>query len=114
MFDYIISNLLNTYLGAFLETVDTAQLRASILSGNIQLENMRLKSSLFNDSPLPFRLEYGQVGKISIKIPYWDMFQSPLVIEIEDVFGLVKLNPVNDWNVEKQKEIYQAYVLSLL
>jgi len=42
------------------------------------------------------------------------MFQSPLVIEIEDVFGLVKLNPVNDWNVEKQKEIYQAYVLSLL
>jgi len=35
MFDYIISNLLNTYLGAFLETVDTAQLRASILSGNI-------------------------------------------------------------------------------
>ena len=59
---------------------------------------MRLKSTIFDDSPLPFSLQYGHVGKIYLKIPIWDMFKSPLVIEIEDVFGFVSLKPVSQWD----------------
>jgi hypothetical protein len=59
---------------------------------------------MFDDSPLPFELKYGNVGRIHLKIPFWDSFKSPLVIEIEDVFGLVKLKKIGDWREDKIEE----------
>ena len=70
---------------------------------------MRLKNTLFDDSNLPFQLAYGQVGLINLKIPFWDMFKSPLVIEIEDIFGLVNFNPIENWNTEDQQNKFRAY-----
>jgi hypothetical protein len=84
----------------------------SLVSGEIELLNMQLKTSIFNDGPLPFQLEAGQVGRIYMKIPFLDMFKSPLVIEINDVFGLVRSK--TDWDEEKEKEYYQDYVQSVL
>lgn len=77
------------------------------MSGSLKLENMKLKQDLFDDSPLPFELEYGQVGKIYIKIPIWDMFASPLIINIENIFGLVKLKNCADWDQDIQKEAFR-------
>ena len=59
---------------------------------------MRLKTTLFDDSPLPFAIRYGHVGRIYLKIPIWDMFKSPLVIEIEDVFGFIEFKPHDQWS----------------
>ena len=78
------------------------------MSGSLKLENMKLKQDLFDDSPLPFELEYGQVGKIYIKIPIWDMFASPMIINIENVFGLVKIKKSADWKVEQLKDAFKA------
>ena len=59
--------------------LDKGQLGASLLKGDLTLENMKLKD-IFKDSPMPFRLVYGQVGRIYLKIPIWDIFNSPLII----------------------------------
>jgi len=85
-------------LGTFIEDLDANQLGTSIFTGTVLLKNMRLKSTLFDSSPVPFQLQYGQVGRIYLKIPIWDLFNSPLVIEIEDVFGLVTLKPMSMWD----------------
>lgn len=61
---------------------------------------MRLRSDLFKQSPLPFSLKYGHIGRIYIKIPIWDMFKSPLIIEISDVFGFVTFKPKGEWDDE--------------
>lgn len=93
MLEKILSDLLNTHLGKFIENIDRKQIGATIFSGNLELKNMKLKSTIFDDSPLPFSLMYGQVGRIFIKVPLWDMFKTPLEIQIEDIVGLVKLKP---------------------
>ena len=54
MFEQIISSLLNKYLMAFIEDVDSNQLSSSIFKGYLHLKDMRLKSTLFDDLPLPF------------------------------------------------------------
>ena len=90
MFEKLVSDLLNEYLGQFIENIDKKQLGASVFSGTLKLQNMTLKPSLFDNSPLPFSLQYGRVGLIHIKIPFWDMFKSPLEIQIENIFGFVK------------------------
>jgi hypothetical protein len=73
MFDKIIVDILNSKLQAFIENLDPNQLGSSLLKGSLTLENLQLKTSLFNDSPLPFLLQAGQVGKIALKIPFWNL-----------------------------------------
>ena len=60
---------------------------------------MSLKPTLFENSPVPFNLVHGQIGKIFLKIPIWDMFKSPLIVEIENVIGIVHIKPMENWDV---------------
>ena len=53
---------------------------------------------MFDSSPVPFQLKYGQIGRIYLKLPIWDMFASPLICEIEDVVGLVQIKPMALWD----------------
>jgi hypothetical protein len=78
--------------------MDSQQLRMSVFSGVIKLENLTLKHTLFDQSPLPFKLDYGRVGLIYVKIPFWDMFKSPLEIRIENIFGFVKFKEWAEWD----------------
>ncbi len=89
MFESLITQVLNKVLGDFIENIDPAQLNISIMSGNVILTNMKLKKSLFDSMPLPFALKFGQLGTLSLKIPVWNMFNQPLIIEITDLFALV-------------------------
>ena len=68
---------------------------------------MKLKSDIFDSSPVPFQLKWGKIGRIYIKIPIWDMFKSPLVIEIEDVIGVAGIKPITEWNEEQQREAFR-------
>ena len=56
MFEKLITDLLNTVLGAFVEDIDKDQLGASIFSGKILLTNQLLKKNLFDSSGLPLKL----------------------------------------------------------
>lgn len=75
---------------------------------------MKLKKTMFKDSPLPFDLAYGHVGRIYLKVPIWDMFTSPLIIVVEDVFGLVRIKPTDEWQPNLQKQAYNDLVAEVL
>lgn len=97
-----VKDQINASLSQFIEDLNTDQLGISVTSGKLELENLQLKTSMFNDSPLPFLLKAGQVGKIHFEIPFWNMFQSPVVVNFSDIFGLVKLRPREQWDEQMQ------------
>lgn len=43
MFETLISQVLNKVLGDFIENIDPAQLNISIMNGDVNLTNMKLK-----------------------------------------------------------------------
>lgn len=59
MIEKLISDMLNKHLSKFIESLDAKQLGATLFNSSILLTNMRLKSTMFDDSPLPFALRYG-------------------------------------------------------
>lgn len=59
MIERLISELLNKNLSKFIENIDEKQLGATLFNSSILLKNMRLKATMFDDSPLPFSLSYG-------------------------------------------------------
>lgn len=59
MFEKLITKVLNKVLGDFIENIDSNQLDISLLRGDVLLENMKLRSDLFDSLPFPFALDYG-------------------------------------------------------
>jgi hypothetical protein len=59
MFETIITKVLNKVLGDFIENIRPEQLDISLLNGNINLADMKLKPDLFAALPLPFALDFG-------------------------------------------------------
>ncbi len=66
MFERLISKVLNKVLGDFIENIQPGQLDISLLKGDVHLTNMKLKKDLFASLPLPFALDFGEIGLIKL------------------------------------------------
>jgi len=106
--------VLNRVLGNFIENLEKDQLKVSFFSGTINLENLQVKRTLFDAMPLPFKLHYGKVGKIHIKVPVMNIFNSPLIVEISDVFVFVKPKHFEEWKESVEVEAFQRSTLNSL
>ena len=59
MFESILSSFLQKFLGQYVEGLDINSLNISVWSGNIDLENLELKSSAFDAFDLPITVVRG-------------------------------------------------------
>ena len=114
MFESLISHVLNKVLGDFIENIDPAQLNISIMNGNVVLTNMKLKKSFFDAMPLPFTLVYGRIGLLNLQIPVWNLFNQPLVVEISDVFALVRPKHLKEWSEDVELNAFKSATQSQL
>ena len=92
--------MLVQHLGAFIQDADKLFVGSSFLKGSFQKENLKLNPAIFDGMDTPLQIVYGKIGKIYIKAPIWDMFKSPLIIEIEDILALTKMKPIDVWDVD--------------
>lgn len=60
----VIANVLNRVLGNFIEDLSSDSLNISLLSGEVTLENLRIKSKVVDQIGLPYKLKSGYIGKI--------------------------------------------------
>lgn len=81
-----VADILNKVLGAYIEDLDTKHLNLSILKGELQLGKVNLKKEIFNDIGFPFKLKYGYIGNLYVRIPWTSMTSSPLQIEMSEMF----------------------------
>ncbi|KAF6041637.1 VPS13D [Bugula neritina] len=114
MLEKLVAWILNSYLGDYLE-LNTDQLSVGILSGQVELENIPLKSSAFEKYDLPLEVKSGLVGKIKLSIPVAGLSSQPWVIEVSNVYVVVKPRPhyqydeesIKAWSAENKKCLLQ-------
>ena len=114
MFEGIITNVLNRVLGDFIDGIKADQLSISLLSGDVELKDLSIKSTILDNMPLPFKIKYGKVGRIFVDVPVTSLLSSPLKIEISDIFMLVNPKEVEEWNEDVIKEAFFNGVQSQL
>lgn len=107
MFEALITQILNKVLGDYIENVDSGQLDISIMNGEVRLANMKLKATLFDSMPVPFALDFGQIGLIYLKIPFWNLFSQPIIIEISNIFALVRPKHIKEWDEEVEVKAFR-------
>ncbi|GFQ85231.1 vacuolar protein sorting-associated protein 13D [Trichonephila clavata] len=86
MLEGLAAWILNTYVGEYLENLNTDQLSIGLLQGEVELENLPLRKDALKALELPVQIHSGFVGKIKLQIPVSRLRSEPWVIFIERLF----------------------------
>ncbi|XP_029986703.1 vacuolar protein sorting-associated protein 13C isoform X10 [Sphaeramia orbicularis] len=89
VFESLVSDLLNKFIGDYVENLDKSQLKIGIWSGNVVLENLKVKENALSEFDVPFRVKAGQIGKLTLKIPWKNLYNDAVVATLDGLYLLV-------------------------
>ncbi|XP_062245681.1 intermembrane lipid transfer protein VPS13C isoform X2 [Platichthys flesus] len=89
VFESLVSDLLNRFIGDYVENLDKSQLKIGIWGGNVVLENLRVKENALSDFDVPFKVKAGQIGKLTLKIPWKNLYNDAVVATLDGLYLLV-------------------------
>ncbi|XP_051920113.1 intermembrane lipid transfer protein VPS13C isoform X3 [Hippocampus zosterae] len=89
VFEALVSDLLNRFIGDYVENLDKSQLKIGIWGGNVVLENLRVKENALSEFDLPFKVKAGQIGTLTLKIPWKNLYNDAVVATLDGLYLLV-------------------------
>lgn len=110
----LITWVLNTYLGKYLENLNSAQLSVALLSGEVELENIPIRKDALRSFGLPIEVSSGSIGKIKLQVPVRQFRTSPWCISVEGLFCVVCPKDFENWDEAKEKLLDLEYKQSVL
>lgn len=122
VFESLVTDLLNRFLGDFVDNLDSSQLNIGIwggelkidyvkyiLLGNVKLKNLVIKSSALENFYLPVKLKFGILNNLVMKIPWKNLYTEPVLVDIEGLYLIIIPNKEMIYCEEKaQKEEFKA------
>uniref|UniRef100_A0A8C6W485 Vacuolar protein sorting 13D n=1 Tax=Nannospalax galili TaxID=1026970 RepID=A0A8C6W485_NANGA len=103
MLEGLVAWVLNTYLGKYVNNLNTDQLSVALLKGAVELENLPLKKGALKELELPFEVKAGVIGKVTLQIPFYRPHVDPWVISISSLHLIGAPEKIQDFNDEKEK-----------
>ncbi|XP_078330281.1 intermembrane lipid transfer protein VPS13A-like isoform X6 [Crassostrea virginica] len=107
VFESLVADLINKYLGDFVENLDRSQLKIGIWGGDVVLQNLDLKESALDDLDLPVKIKAGHIGKLTLKIPWKNLYTEAVVASIDGLYALAVPNVAIKYNAEKEEKAKQ-------
>ncbi|KRZ71455.1 Vacuolar protein sorting-associated protein 13A [Trichinella papuae] len=105
VFESFVTALLNRFLGAYVENLDASKMNFAIWSGNVALNDLRLKASSLDELNLSVKLKFGFLEKLALKIPWQNLYTEPVVAEVEGLYLLAVPNAGIKYNAEKEEKM---------
>ncbi|KAF8569175.1 hypothetical protein P879_08776 [Paragonimus westermani] len=102
VFESLIVDLINRYLGDYIEALNASQLKIGLLGGNAHLENLDIKANAFDSFSLPVKVLQGHIGSLTLKIPFKNLYTEPTVAELDGLYVLVVPNASVQYDEEKE------------
>ncbi|XP_076466689.1 LOW QUALITY PROTEIN: intermembrane lipid transfer protein VPS13D-like [Babylonia areolata] len=102
MLEGLAAWVLNTYVGEYVENLNTAQLSIALMQGAVELENLPLKKDALKSLDIPLEVKSGLIGKITLHIPLRRLRSEPWVISIEKLYLVA--GPLSDLKHDEELE----------
>ncbi|KAK3077519.1 hypothetical protein LTS18_010023, partial [Coniosporium uncinatum] len=102
MLESLVANLLNRFLGMYVQNFDPKQLNVGIWNGDVKLRNLELKREALDELKLPLNVVEGRLGQLTLQIPWSNLRGKPVKVNIEDVFLLAAPKEDSDFNAEEE------------
>ncbi|CAH8535606.1 unnamed protein product [Schistosoma rodhaini] len=103
VFESLVVELINRYLGSYIEALNASQLKIGLLGGNAQLENLDIKANAFDDLDLPVKVLQGHISSLTLKIPFKNLFTEPTIAELTGLYVLIVPNIAVEYDEAKEK-----------
>ncbi|RKP26494.1 hypothetical protein SYNPS1DRAFT_27818 [Syncephalis pseudoplumigaleata] len=117
MFESLVANVLNKFLGDFVDNLEQKQLNIGIWSvktvantaaGDVTLNNLRLKKEALDRFNLPVDIKEGYLGSLVLKIPWSNLKGQPVQVIVKDVYLLATPHVSTTYNEEEEtKKAFQ-------
>ncbi|XP_047579572.1 intermembrane lipid transfer protein VPS13D isoform X3 [Lutra lutra] len=114
MLESLVAWVLNTYLGKYVNNLNTDQLSVALLKGAVELENLPLKKDALKELELPFEVKAGLIGKVTLQIPFYRPHVDPWVISISSLHLIGAPEKLEDFDDEKEKLLERERKKALL
>ena len=111
MLEGLVANLLNRFLGMYVQNFDAKQLNVGIWSGDVKLRNLELRREALDQLRLPLNVVEGHLGSLTLSIPWSNLRGKPLKVNIEDVFLLAA--PKEDADYDADEEERRAHAVKM-
>ncbi|XP_071479699.1 intermembrane lipid transfer protein VPS13A-like [Diadema antillarum] len=109
VFESLVADLLNRFLGPYVENLDSSQLKLGIWSGDVVLQNLFIKEGALDELDLPVKIKVGNLGKLTLKIPWKNIYSAPVVATLEGLYVVAVPNADIKYNAEKdEKQKFEA------
>ncbi|WKX92088.1 hypothetical protein Q1695_010264 [Nippostrongylus brasiliensis] len=104
VFESLVADLLNRFLGDFVDNLDASQLNIGIWGGDVKLESLEVKETALDDLDLPVKLKFGYLSSLVLKIPWKNLYNEPVIANIDGLHLIVVPNKGVVYNDEKAKK----------
>ncbi|GAA6031882.1 hypothetical protein JCM8097_003317 [Rhodosporidiobolus ruineniae] len=84
----VVSGVLNRFLSAYVDNLNSNQLNVGIWSGDVKLRNLRLKKEALDKFRLPVDVIEGYLGELTLSIPWSNLAGKPVRVLVENVYLL--------------------------
>ncbi|XP_071825694.1 intermembrane lipid transfer protein VPS13A-like isoform X3 [Apostichopus japonicus] len=102
VFESLVVDLLNRFLGPYVENLDASQLKLGIWSGDAVLQELFVKEGALDQLNLPVRIKFGHLGKLTLKIPWKNLYSAPVEATLEGLHLLVVPNADIKYDAESE------------
>ncbi|KAJ7311291.1 hypothetical protein JRQ81_006907 [Phrynocephalus forsythii] len=103
----VVADLLNRFLGDYVENLNKSQLKLGIWGGNVALDNLLIKENALSELDVPFRVKAGQIDKLTLKIPWKNLYGEAVVATLEGLYLLVVPGASIKYDAEKEEKYVQ-------
>lgn len=107
VFESLVSDLLNRFIGDYVENLDKSQLKIGIWGGNVVLENLKVKENALSEFDVPFKVKAGQIGKLTLKIPWKNLYNEAVVATLDGLYLLVVPGATLKFDAAKEERYQQ-------
>ncbi|KAJ2952086.1 hypothetical protein O0L34_g4356 [Tuta absoluta] len=108
VFESIVVDVLNKFLGDYVENLNRSQLKLGIWGGDVVLENLVLKQNALEELNIPVQTVYGHLGKLTLKIPWKNLYGASVEAQVERLFLVVNPNAEVKYDKEKEERLALA------
>uniref|UniRef100_A0A8C3A3N4 Vacuolar protein sorting 13 homolog C n=1 Tax=Cyclopterus lumpus TaxID=8103 RepID=A0A8C3A3N4_CYCLU len=106
VFESLVSDLLNRFIGDYVENLDKSQLKIGIWGGNVVLENLKVKeNALVGLKPRP--LPVISPWKLTLKIPWKNLYSDAVVATLDGLYLLVVPGATLKYDAAKEERDQQ-------
>lgn len=115
MFESLLEQILQKFLGQFVQGLNSQNLKLGVWSGNVVIENVSIKPEVLEMFEIPIALKFSSIGKLSLQVPWSSLSSSPVEVVLEKVFIIIGPKQQKDWKfvdyntIMKKIELIENY-----